>query len=239
MLAPVGGPNPRSASYFSPPPPLGVRDLLLLLGDLFGLATDLLVLLGQLLAQPLDLTFRIFLIHQTVTDPARFVQQNRPGYLNYCGFLSSRSPRHSRSLTHLNLSHWRDLHFSALWTSRSVIEFRVPVAAALRSKIQHVVNRRQKIDAAFQDVRSHSRVRGIGMAHAVRVACEYRDGGVPIAFSVFAGEIVFEGAALSGAEQTQVVPASPACVARAKQAGPAATTMAKSIFCAIWWATPL
>src|SRR5262245_37317078 len=51
------------------------------------------------------------------------------------------------------------------------------------------------------------------MAHVtLRMPREYRDGGVLIAFTVFAAEIVFEGTALAGAKQPQVVPASPACM---------------------------
>jgi len=47
---------------------------------------------------------------------------------------------------------------------------------------------------------------------AVRVPGKYRDGGVLIAFTVFAAEIVLEDIARTGAEQAQVMPASPASV---------------------------
>src|SRR4051812_24654215 len=79
----------------------------------------------------------------------------------------------------------RRLHPCAFWTA-GVIELGVPVAATSGSQIQEVVNRRYQVDAAFLDVRDHSRVGGVEMAEgAVRIAGEYRDGRVLVAFAVF------------------------------------------------------
>ena len=43
---------------------------------------------------------------------------------------------------------------------------------------------------------------------AISISGKYRYGGVLIAFFIFAAQVVFEGAALAGAEQAQVAPAS-------------------------------
>ena len=82
----------------------------------------------------------------------------------------------------------------------AVVQAGVPLAAPLRGEVHEVPDGSEQVDAALADVGSHSGMRGVEVAHvAVGVASENGNGGVLMSFSVFAAEVVLEGA-VAGAE---------------------------------------
>jgi hypothetical protein len=88
----------------------------------------------------------------------------------------------------------------------------------------------EQIDAALGDLRGHPRMRGVEVEQrALSVAGENGNGGVLMPFSVFAAEVVLEGAA-AGAEEAQLVPAARARAWARKVGISVAATTAKSRF---------
>lgn len=70
---------------------------------------------------------------------------------------------------------------------RAVLEAAVPVAAALRRKVQEVPDGSQQIDAALFDVGGHPGMRGVEVVQgAVAIAGENGNGGVLLSFDIFA-----------------------------------------------------
>src|SRR2546430_4894627 len=91
----------------------------------------------------------------------------------------------------------------------AVAEVRIPIAATLWCQVQNVVDRAQKIEAAFPDIVSHRRMCCVEMAKgAIAVPRENRYRRILVPFAVFAAEVVLECVA-AAAQEPQPVP-SPA-----------------------------
>src|SRR5205085_9604187 len=69
----------------------------------------------------------------------------------------------------------------------AVVEAGVPLAATLWGEVQEVPDGSEQVDATLLDLGCHSRMRGVEMARgAVGIARENGNGGVLVAFAVFA-----------------------------------------------------